>query len=81
MHLFEIAAGDGKRLRVSRERMETEHGARDDRERAESTSDEFGEIVAGDIFYDFAAAGGECAIGKCEGDADDQVSERAEAKT
>ncbi len=80
LHLFKSAAGDGERLRVSRQRMEAEDGARDDRERAESAGDEFGEIVTCDIFDDFAAAGGERAIGKSERDADDQVAECAEAK-
>ncbi len=61
--------------------MKSKDGARDYRERPESAGDELGKIVARDIFYDFAAAGSERAIGKCERDADDQVAKRAEAKT
>ena len=44
--------------------MEAENGARDNRESSESAGDEFGEIVARDIFYNLAAAGGEGAVNK-----------------
>src|SRR5215470_15292573 len=60
--------------------MEAEDGAGDDSERAESTSDEFGQVVPGDVLHDFAAAGGECAVGKGDGDADDEIAQRAETK-
>ena len=61
--------------------MDAEDGSGDDTERAESASGELGKIVAGDIFYDFAAAGGESAIGESDGHADDEIAERAESKT
>jgi hypothetical protein len=77
---FRIAAADRKCLRVSREWMETKDGARDNRERAKSAGNEFGEIVARDILHDFASAGGESTVGKSERDADDQVAEGAEAE-
>jgi hypothetical protein len=54
---------------------------RDNGESAEGAGDEFREIVACDIFYDFAAAGSESAVGKRERDANDQVAKRAEAQT
>ena len=61
--------------------MQAENGAGDDAERAKSAGDEFRQVVAGDIFHDFAAAAGQGAVGKCDGDADDQVAEGAEAQT
>lgn len=66
---------------MMRKRMDTENGASDDAERAQSASDELGQIVAGDIFDDFAAAGGESAIGKSDSNADDEIAEWAEAET
>src|SRR5712692_10452287 len=60
--------------------MKAEDGASDDAERAESAGDEFREVVTGDVFDDFAAAGGERAIGKSDGHADDEVAERAETE-
>ena len=60
--------------------MQAEDGAGNHAKRAEGPSDEFGEIVARYIFDYFAATAGECAIGKSDGDADDEVAQGAEAK-
>src|SRR5208282_3370667 len=57
-----------------------EDGASDDRESSESASDQFGEIIARDIFDDFAATGSESAIGKRQRHANDQVAQSAESK-
>src|ERR1700719_2691053 len=81
LHFFESAAGDGKRLRVSREGMQAKKSARNDGERAIRPGDEFRQIVPRHIFYNFAAAGSERAIGKRKRDADDQVAQRSEAQT
>jgi hypothetical protein len=70
----------GKSTRRLRKRMKTEDGASDYAESSESPGDEFGEIVAGDIFYNFAAAGGESAVWERDGDADDEIAERAETQ-
>src|SRR5208282_4326490 len=80
LHVLQSAAGDGECLRVSRERMKAEDGASDDRESSESASDQFGEIIARDIFDDFAATGSESAIGKRQRHANDQVAQSAESK-
>src|SRR5580704_4671842 len=80
LHFFKSASGDRKRLRVSREGMQAEKGPRNDGERAVRASDKFRQVVPRHIFYDFAAAGSERAVGKRERDADDQVAQRAEAK-
>ncbi len=76
-----LRRGDGKRARMVRDRMEAKDSAGDDAKSAESAGDEFGEVVAGDVFDDFAAAARERAIGKRDGDADDEVAERAETET
>jgi len=81
LRLFGIGSGNGEGTRVVRERMKAEDGAGDDAERAESTGDEFGEVVTGDVFDDFAAARSEGAIGKGDGNADDEVAEGAETET
>ena len=60
--------------------MQAEDGAGNHAQRADGAGDEFGEIVARNIFDYFAATPGECAIGKSDGDADDEVAQRAEAK-
>src|SRR5215470_12970837 len=60
--------------------MEAKNGASDDAKSSESSGNEFGEIVAGDVFDDFAAAAGECPVGQSEGDADDEVAKGAEAQ-
>src|SRR5260370_17419135 len=60
--------------------MEAEDGTRDDTESAKGPGDELGKIVAGDVFYNFAAAACERAVGKSNGDTDDEVAERAETK-
>ena len=79
--LFDVGGSNGEGARVERERMKAEGSARDDAERAESAGDEFGKIVTGDVFYDFAAAAGERAVRKSDGDSDDEVAKRAEAQT
>src|SRR5579859_2661763 len=61
--------------------MKTEYGARDDAQSAESAGDKFREIIAGHVLDDFSAAAGKRAIGKSDGDADDEVPQGAEAKT
>jgi len=70
----------GERGGFGRKRVDAEDGAGDDAESAERAGGELGEIVAGDIFYDFAATAGERAIGKSESDADDEVAKSAEAE-
>src|SRR5215467_6887827 len=80
LRFVRAAYGNSERPRVEREGMETKNGARDDAERAESTGNELWKIVAGNIFYDFAPAGGERAIRKCNGNPDDEVAERAKAQ-
>ena len=54
---------------------------RDDAERAERAGRQFRQIVAGDVLDDFAAALGQRAVGQRQRHADDQVAQRAEAKT
>src|SRR6266581_4556437 len=61
--------------------MKAEDGAGYDAERAKGAGDKFGEVVAGNVLDDFAAAGGERAVGKSDRDADDEVAERAETET
>src|SRR5258708_28262341 len=61
--------------------MKAEDGAGEEAERAKGASDEFGEVVASNVLDDFAAAGGERAVGKSDRDADDEVAERAETET
>ena len=65
---------------MARERVQAKNRARDDAESAESSSGELRKIVAGDVFYDFAAAAGERAIGKRERHANNEVAERTEAQ-
>lgn len=61
--------------------MEAEGGARDDAESAECAGDKFGKIVACDVFHNLAAAAGKRAVGKSDGDADNEVAKRAKSKT
>src|SRR5262249_46164797 len=80
LRIFRIARGNGKRASVSRKRMKAENGASDDTKRAECARDELREIVAGDVFNDFAAARCKRAIGKRDGDADNKVAQRAKSQ-
>src|SRR5690242_5633008 len=61
--------------------MDAKDRASDDAESAKGTGSELGEIVAGDILDDFAAAGGERAVRKSDGDTDDEVAKGAETET
>lgn len=76
-----VASETGKSARGLRKRMKAKDGAGDDPKSTEGAGDKFGKIVAGDVFYDFTAAGGESAVGERDGDADDEIAEGAEAKT
>src|SRR5215472_8214179 len=80
LRFVRAAYGNSERPRIEREGMEPKNGARDDAECAKSACDEFGKVVTGDVFDHLAAAGGECAIRKCNGNPDDEVAERAEAE-
>src|SRR5437588_6821234 len=62
------------------EGMKTKDSARDDPNSAQSAGDEFGKIVARDVFDDFAAAASKRAVGERNGHADDEVAQRAEAQ-
>ncbi len=69
-----------KSFRGARQGMQAKDGSRDNAKCSESTGDQLREVVAGDIFHHFAAAAGERAIRKSDGDADDEVPERAKAQ-
>src|ERR1700741_3936370 len=71
---------NGKRARVERKWMQAEDRAGDDAKSAEGAGDELGKIVASDVFDDFAAAAGERAVGESDGDADDEVAQRAKTQ-
>ena len=60
--------------------MQPEDGASDDAERAQRSRGQFRQVVSSDVFYHFAPAACERAIGKSNGDTDDEVAECAEAK-
>src|SRR5215472_10031689 len=81
LRFVRAAYGNSERPRIEREGMEPKNGARDDAECAKSACDEFGKVVTGDVFDHLAAAGGERAIRKCNGNPDDEVAERAKAQT
>src|SRR5260370_23434069 len=80
LRLFHIHCRNAEGMRIERKRMEAEDGTRDDTESAKGPGDELGKIVAGDVFYNFAAAACERAVGESNGDTDDEVAERAETK-
>ncbi len=71
--------GDGEGLGVLRQGVEAEGGLGDDGEGAEGAGEELAEVVAGDVFDDFAAGAGDGAVGEDEGHADDEVAEAAVA--
>ena len=76
-----LRGGYREGLGVLRERVEAERGLGDDGKRAEASSDEFAEVVAGDVFDDLAAGAGDGAVGEDEGHADDEVAEASVAMT
>jgi hypothetical protein len=61
--------------------MQSKDGASDDTERSERTRNELWQIITSDVFHDFAATAGKRAIRKGDGDANDEVAERAKAET
>src|SRR5215831_5844096 len=61
--------------------MKAENRASNDTESAQSSSHQFRQVVACNVFDDFAATGSERAIGKGNGDADDEVAKRSKAET
>ncbi len=54
--------------------MQTEGDLCDDAECAEGAGEELGEIVAGDVLDDLAAAASDGAIGENDGHAEDEVA-------
>src|SRR6266699_1636603 len=72
---------DGERHGVAWKRVETEDGASDNAERAKSSCDELREVVTGDVLHDLAAAAGERAVWEGNGNANDEVTERAKTQT
>ncbi len=80
LHCCEFFISERESFGTTRKRMEAEDGAGDDAEGAESAGGELGEIIAGDVLDDFAAAACEGAVGESERDADDKVAERTEAE-
>lgn len=61
--------------------MEPEDGAGDNAESTEGAGQQFGEVVAGDVFHDFTPAAGERAVRKSHGGADDEIAQGPEAET
>ena len=59
--------------------MQAEGDFRDDAECAEGAGEELGEIVAGDVLDDLAAASRDGAVGEDDGHAEDEIAERAVA--
>ena len=51
-----------------------EGGLGDDAAACRDHRHELGQVVAGDVFDDLAAAAGERAVGECDGDAEDQIA-------
>src|SRR5258707_61916 len=80
LHGRETFCGEGKGLCSARKGMQAKDGAGDYSERSKGARNQFRQIVAGDIFHHFAAAAGERSIRKSDGNADDEVAERAEAQ-
>src|SRR5882762_11368264 len=80
LHGRKTFRGEGKGLCSARKGMQAKDGAGDYSERSEGARNQFRQIVARDIFYHFAAAAGERSIRKSDGNADDEVAERAEAQ-
>ena len=72
--LFGVHGGNRIGTRIARNGVEAEDRASDDAEGAESAGDKFGEVVAGNVFDDFASARSERAIGKSDGDANDEIA-------
>src|SRR6266568_3629424 len=66
---------------VPSKRVSTEDGASDNAERAKSSCDELREVVTCDVLHDLAAAAGERAVWQGNGNADDEVAQRAEAQS
>src|SRR5712692_755921 len=81
LRFFESVCRDRKCSGDFGEGMDTEDGASDDAERAKSARRKFLQIVAGDVFHYFAAAGSEGAVGKRQRHADDQFTQGPETKT
>src|SRR5215471_9127992 len=79
--VLQVGGRNRKRAGMARSRMEAEDRASDNSKRAQGSGDEFREVVAGNVFDDFAAARGQCAVSKGDSDADDEVPQRAEAET
>src|SRR5258708_32898685 len=76
----ETFCGEGKGLCSAWKGMQAKDGAGYYSERSEGARNQFRQIVARDIFHHFAAAAGQRAIRKSDGNADDEVPERAEAQ-
>src|SRR5258708_30879070 len=76
----ETFCGEGKGLCSAWKGMQAKDGAGYYSERSEGARNQFRQIVARDIFHHFAAAAGERSIRKSDGNADDEVPERAEAQ-
>src|SRR5262249_50136340 len=70
-----------KRAGMARSWMEVEDCASDNFKHAQSSGDEFREVVAGNVFDDFAATRSQYAVSKNDSDADDKIPQRAEAET
>src|SRR6266581_3728027 len=79
--LIDVRGRDGERHGVAWKRVETEDGASDNAERAKSSCDELREVVTCDVLHDLAAAAGERAVWQGNGNADDEVAQRAEAQS
>src|SRR5258708_29105732 len=80
LHGRETFCGEGKGLCSAWKGMQAKDGAGYYSERSEGARNQFRQIVARDIFHHFAAAAGERSIRKSDGNADDEVAERAEAQ-
>ena len=73
------AGARGEVERAGRKRMQAEGDLCDDAECAEGAGEKFGEIVAGDVLDDLAAAARDGAVGEDDGHAEDEIAERAVA--
>src|SRR5689334_20645452 len=78
---FGVGGRNRKRAAIAWEGMKAKDRDGDHAESAEGAGDQFGQVVACNVFDDFAAATGERALRKSDGDPDDEVAESAKAKT
>ena len=70
------AANDRSRA-LLRQRMQAERCFGDHAQRAERSAGDLRQIEAGDVLHDFASTVSDDAVGSNDGDADDQVANRA----